>query len=98
MLHWLQRTGAGRPIALMGGGTTRVGDPSGKDESRKILSVEDIEKNHPNVERLTVRKRLQMGQPACGSRGCFLPSCAAYNCGPCVSISLGDGSYVDRCT
>ena len=34
MLHWLQQTGH-RPIALMGGGTTRVGDPSGKDESRK---------------------------------------------------------------
>ena len=34
MLHWLQQTGH-KPIALMGGGTTRVGDPSGKDESRK---------------------------------------------------------------
>ena len=33
MLYWLQQTGH-RPIALMGGGTTRVGDPSGKDESR----------------------------------------------------------------
>ena len=32
MLHWLQQTGH-RPIALMGGGTTRVGDPSGKDET-----------------------------------------------------------------
>ena len=40
MLHWLQQTGAGKPIALMGGGTTRVGDPSGKDESRKLLTVE----------------------------------------------------------
>jgi len=49
MLHWLQRTGAGRPIALMGGGTTRVGDPSGKDESRKILSVEDIEANKESI-------------------------------------------------
>ncbi|NOU04757.1 MAG: tyrosine--tRNA ligase, partial [Hyphomicrobiaceae bacterium] len=36
MLHWLQRTGAGKPITLMGGGTTRVGDPSGKDETRVI--------------------------------------------------------------
>jgi tyrosyl-tRNA synthetase len=44
MLHWLQKTG-GRPIALMGGGTTRVGDPSGRDESRKILSLEQIEAN-----------------------------------------------------
>ncbi|MGD9667932.1 MAG: tyrosine--tRNA ligase [Hyphomicrobiaceae bacterium] len=45
MLHWLQRTGAGRPIALMGGGTTRVGDPSGKDETRVLRSVEEIDAN-----------------------------------------------------
>jgi tyrosyl-tRNA synthetase len=44
MLYWMQQTGH-RPIALMGGGTTRVGDPSGKDESRKILTDEDIKRN-----------------------------------------------------
>ncbi|HVU41057.1 MAG: tyrosine--tRNA ligase [Xanthobacteraceae bacterium] len=44
MLHWLQQTGH-RPIALMGGGTTRVGDPSGKDESRKLLTDEVINDN-----------------------------------------------------
>jgi tyrosyl-tRNA synthetase len=44
MLHWLQKTGH-RPIALMGGGTTRVGDPSGKDESRRILTDEMINEN-----------------------------------------------------
>ena len=44
MLHWLQQTGH-RPIALMGGGTTRVGDPSGKDESRRILTDQAIEEN-----------------------------------------------------
>ncbi len=44
LLYWLQQTGH-RPIALMGGGTTRVGDPSGKDESRRILSDEDINEN-----------------------------------------------------
>jgi tyrosyl-tRNA synthetase len=44
MLYWMQQTGH-RPIALMGGGTTRVGDPSGKDESRRILTDEDIESN-----------------------------------------------------
>jgi len=48
MLRRLQQTGH-RPIALMGGGTTKVGDPSGKDESRKMLSVDDI--NH-NLERI----------------------------------------------
>ena len=44
MLYWMQQTGH-RPIALMGGGTTRVGDPSGKDESRRILTDEDIGRN-----------------------------------------------------
>ena len=44
MLYWLQQTGH-QPIALMGGGTTRVGDPSGKDESRRILTDEAIEQN-----------------------------------------------------
>jgi len=44
ILHWMQQTGH-RPIALMGGGTTRVGDPSGKDESRRILTDEDINRN-----------------------------------------------------
>ncbi len=44
MLYWMQQTGH-RPIALMGGGTTRVGDPSGKDESRRILSEEAINDN-----------------------------------------------------
>jgi tyrosyl-tRNA synthetase len=41
MLRWLQETGQ-RAIALMGGGTTRVGDPSGRDESRKLLTDETI--------------------------------------------------------
>ncbi|MEE7459012.1 tyrosine--tRNA ligase [Methylorubrum populi] len=50
MLHWLQQTG-GRPIVLMGGGTTRVGDPSGRDESRKILSLEQIETNKEGIKK-----------------------------------------------
>ncbi len=44
MLYWMQQTGH-RPIALMGGGTTRVGDPSGKDESRRILTEAAINQN-----------------------------------------------------
>jgi tyrosyl-tRNA synthetase len=44
LLYWLQQTGH-RPITLMGGGTTRVGDPSGKDESRRLLGDEDIAHN-----------------------------------------------------
>ena len=59
MLRWLQRTG-GRPIALMGGGTTKVGDPSGKDESRQLLTDEQIEANkagHPALARQVPRLR-----------------------------------------
>ncbi|MGF1650619.1 MAG: tyrosine--tRNA ligase [Hyphomicrobiaceae bacterium] len=50
MLHWLQETGAGKPIPLMGGGTTRVGDPSGRDETRRILSIEQIDANKDAIK------------------------------------------------
>jgi tyrosyl-tRNA synthetase len=50
-LYWLQQTG-NKPIALMGGGTTRVGDPSGKDETRKILSIEDIDRNKEGIKQV----------------------------------------------
>src|ERR1700723_4350452 len=50
MLHWLQQTG-GKPIALMGGGTTQVGDPSGKDETRKLLTVAEIEANKAGIRK-----------------------------------------------
>lgn len=49
MLHWLQQTG-NKPIALMGGGTTRVGDPSGKDETRKLLTIEQIDANKESIK------------------------------------------------
>jgi tyrosyl-tRNA synthetase len=51
MLSWLQETG-NKPIALMGGGTTRVGDPSGKDETRRILTVEQIEENKRGIQKI----------------------------------------------
>jgi tyrosyl-tRNA synthetase len=54
MLHWLQETGH-RPIVLMGGGTTRVGDPSGRDETRKILTIEQIEENKAGIKRVFER-------------------------------------------
>jgi tyrosyl-tRNA synthetase len=50
MLHWLQKSGAGRPITLMGGGTTRVGDPSGRDETRRILTIEQIDANKEGIK------------------------------------------------
>jgi tyrosyl-tRNA synthetase len=49
MLYWLQQSG-NKPIALMGGGTTRVGDPSGKDETRAIRSIEEIEANKQSMQ------------------------------------------------
>ena len=50
MLHWMQKTGH-RPIALMGGGTSMIGDPSFKDEARKLLTLEDIEDNLAGIRR-----------------------------------------------
>ena len=52
MLHWLQKSGGGKPITLMGGGTTRVGDPSGRDETRRILPIEQIEANKDSIKRV----------------------------------------------
>lgn len=49
MLRWFQKTG-NKPIVLMGGGTTKVGDPSGKDESRKLLTSEIINKNMEGIK------------------------------------------------
>jgi tyrosyl-tRNA synthetase len=54
MLRWLQKTG-GKPVALMGGGTTRVGDPSGKDETRKVLTLETIAANKDGIKQVFSR-------------------------------------------
>ena len=51
MLHWFQKTG-NRPVTLMGGGTTRVGDPSGRDETRRILTLEQIEENKRSIQKV----------------------------------------------
>jgi tyrosyl-tRNA synthetase len=62
MLHWMQATGH-KPIALMGGGTSMVGDPSFKDEARKLLTVEDIERNLAGIRKVFARY-LDFGGPA----------------------------------
>ncbi len=49
MLYWLQQSG-NKPITLMGGGTTMVGDPSGKDESRPMRTVAEIEANQASIK------------------------------------------------
>ena len=54
LLYWMQQTGH-RPIALMGGGTTRVGDPSGKDESRRLLNDEAIINNLKGIRAIFAR-------------------------------------------
>jgi tyrosyl-tRNA synthetase len=51
LLRWLQKTGH-KPIVLMGGGTSKVGDPSFKDEARKLLSEEDIERNKAGIQQV----------------------------------------------
>jgi tyrosyl-tRNA synthetase len=50
MLHWLQKTGH-QPIVLMGGGTTKVGDPSGRDETRRLLNDIQINENITQIKK-----------------------------------------------
>ena len=49
LLYWLDYYGH-QSIALVGGGTTLIGDPSGKDQTRKILSKKEIDQNISNIE------------------------------------------------
>jgi tyrosyl-tRNA synthetase len=62
LLRWFQKTG-NKPIVLMGGGTTKIGDPSGKDESRQLLSNEQIARNMAGI-RQVFAKFLQFGNRA----------------------------------
>ncbi|MEM6414508.1 MAG: tyrosine--tRNA ligase [Pseudomonadota bacterium] len=49
LLYWLQQTGH-RPITLMGGGTTKVGDPTGRDDQRKLLTSDEIDENIASIK------------------------------------------------
>ena len=51
MLYWMQQTGH-RPVALMGGGTGMVGDPSFKDEARKLMTPETIQSNIDGIKQV----------------------------------------------
>ncbi len=73
MLRWLQKTG-NKPVPLMGGGTTRVGDPSGKDESRKLLSIEQIDENKNSIKKIFA-KFLTFGS---GSHDAIMPDNAEW--------------------
>ena len=52
LLRLFQQCGH-KPIILVGGGTTLIGDPSGKDETRKILSASDINNNKENLKKFS---------------------------------------------
>lgn len=54
VLYWLQQTG-NRPLVLIGGGTTKIGDPTGKDESRKLLNDEEIQQNIQSLSKVFKR-------------------------------------------
>jgi tyrosyl-tRNA synthetase len=81
LLRWLQKTG-GKPVALMGGGTTRVGDPSGKDQSRQMLSLEAIEANKDGIKQIFSRF-LSFGE---GKTDAVMPDNAEW---------LGKLNYID---
>ncbi|MGC2224710.1 MAG: tyrosine--tRNA ligase [Methylocella sp.] len=72
-LRWLQKTG-GKPIALMGGGTTRVGDPSGKDASRQLLPLETIAANKEGIKNVFA-KFLKFGE---GTHDAIMPDNADW--------------------
>ena len=60
MLHWFQQCGH-KPITLMGGGTSKIGDPSFKDEQRKLLDDETIEANMKNIQATCFKQYLNYG-------------------------------------
>jgi tyrosyl-tRNA synthetase len=66
MMRWFQKCGH-RPLVLTGGGTTKVGDPSGKDESRKMLTDEDIGKNIEGI-RAAFAKFITFGEGGTDAR------------------------------
>ena len=73
LLYWLQQSGH-RPVALMGGGTSLIGDPSGKDESRNMLNIEDIERNKAGIRKV-FSKFLDFGE---GSDDAVMPDNAEW--------------------
>lgn len=60
MLYWLQQTGH-KPVTLMGGGTSKIGDPSFKDEQRKLLDDETIETNIRHIRATCFKQFLKYG-------------------------------------
>ena len=73
MLRWLQKTGH-KPVTLMGGGTTRIGDPSGKDEARQLLTDEKIASNMEGIKAVFA-KYLDYGE---GETDAIMPNNAEW--------------------
>ena len=73
MLNWMQKTGH-RPVALMGGGTGMVGDPSFKDEARKLMTVDTIQQNIDGIKQV-FSKYLTFGD---GPRDALMPNNAEW--------------------
>jgi tyrosyl-tRNA synthetase len=65
LLRWLQKCGH-KPIILMGGGTTKIGDPSGRDSQRQLLTPEDIETNKANLQQVFA-KYIDFDDPKTGA-------------------------------
>lgn len=61
MLHWFQQTGH-KPITLMGGGTSKIGDPSFKDDQRKLLDDTTIETNIRHIQSTCFKQFLRYGE------------------------------------
>jgi len=76
MLRWLQKTGH-RPIVLIGGGTTKVGDPSGKDEARQLLTEDQINANIAGIRRC-FDAYVTFGDGSSGSDGAILANNADW--------------------
>lgn len=76
MLHWMQKTGH-RPVALMGGGTGMVGDPSFKDEARKLMTTDTIADNIAGIKR-AFSNYLSFGE---GPSDALMPNNADWLCG-----------------
>jgi tyrosyl-tRNA synthetase len=73
ILRLFQKTG-NKPVVLMGGGTTKIGDPSGKDETRRLLSPEEIEANKNGIARIFAQF-LEFGD---GPSGAIMPDNAEW--------------------
>src|SRR3954451_22089959 len=81
LLRWFQKTG-NKPIVLMGGGTTKIGDPSGKDEARQLLDDTAIARNMDGIRKVFARF-LQFGEGQSGN-------------GPTDAVMVNNADWLDE--